>query len=455
MKRSSFLTVLAAAVLVVCLALTPRGITAQAAETGTPFAEHGTLSVSGSVLTDASGNTFQLRGVTVHGISSAASLTDASLQILRDSWGMNTLRVRPTDEERDAVTAGDGSDASLYSLLQQTAALCSSTGMYLIVDWYTDDTWDAAAESTAAYSYFSNAAEAVSGYSGVLFEICGSGLPSWNDMREFAPGVIDAIRAVSPQAVVIAGIPGSIEAADLSLSQPVDRSNVLYAVSVDASSEQESSIDKLTQAASGGMALFVSSFTPEDNPGADTASARWIDFFNQNSIGFMAGYLFSSTTDTGLLKETAPTEGWTDSDLTDQASWLLQYVGSGSADTAGFTASAESAQQLVFDLGTCSVTVTETFGSYYGQPSCQYDFIITNVSSSDLNGWRLKADWQNSDLALYDYWNCEAGASGSSVILVSSDFNAYIAAGSSQSFGIIVTSSASPQLISVGFDSAG
>jgi endoglucanase len=458
MKQSSFLTVLAAAALVFCLILSPCS-SARAAETGsTPYTDHGTLAVSGSFLTDSDGNAFQLKGVTVHGIASASTLTDSSVETLRDGWGMNALRVRPTEDERTVLASREDA-SSLYGLLAQTASLCSRAGIYLIIDWYTADPWDAAAESSAATAFFSNAASAVSDYSGVLYEICGSSLPSWNDMRSFAPAIIDTIRTISPQAVVIAGIPGSIGAADLSLSQPIDRSNILYAVAVDASSEPESSIQKLTLASAGGMALIAAAFQPEQNPGADSVSNAWMDFFNQYSVGYIAGYLFTDDTDTGLLAQTASPLGWTDDDLTAAASWLLTYTRSqaqaSGTGSAGFTPSAEAAQQMSYDLGSgLSAAVTETYGSYYGQPSCQYDFVLTNSGTADLSSWRIRVSWQNGDIALYDYWNCEAGGSDGSVVLASTGFNAVIPAGSSQSFGIVVTSTASPQLASVSLEAA-
>ena len=64
------------------------------AASGTPFASHGRLSVSGTKLVDASGQVYQLRGVSTFNLAWYPQYyTKAAFQSLRDDWGANAVRI--------------------------------------------------------------------------------------------------------------------------------------------------------------------------------------------------------------------------------------------------------------------------------------------------------------------------------------------------------------------------
>ncbi|MEE3357895.1 MAG: cellulase family glycosylhydrolase, partial [Lachnospiraceae bacterium] len=68
--------------------------TTKPGDLGTPYGNHGKLSVSGVDLVDQSGNRFQLKGVSTHGLQWYPQYVNQSaFQYLRDSWGANVVRL--------------------------------------------------------------------------------------------------------------------------------------------------------------------------------------------------------------------------------------------------------------------------------------------------------------------------------------------------------------------------
>ena len=96
----------------------------------------GGLRVSGTTLTDASGNAVQLRGVSTHGLAWFPEYVNKeAFETLRDDWGANVVRLAMYTEEYGGYCNG-GDKEALKQLIDDGVSYATELGMYVIIDWH-------------------------------------------------------------------------------------------------------------------------------------------------------------------------------------------------------------------------------------------------------------------------------------------------------------------------------
>ena len=133
------------------------------AASGTPFATHGRLSVSGTKLVDAGGQVYQLRGVSTFNLAWYPQYyTKASFQSLRDDWGANVVRIVMYPHEYNGYcTVSESQQASYRASLLQAIKDAYDLGMYAILDWHVLNERDPNVYKTQALSFFKEMSAAV------------------------------------------------------------------------------------------------------------------------------------------------------------------------------------------------------------------------------------------------------------------------------------------------------
>lgn len=100
-----------------------------------PRPASGGLRVSGTTLTDASGNAVQLRGVSTHGLAWFPEYVNKeAFETLRDDWGANVVRLAMYTEEYGGYCNG-GDKEALKQLIDDGVSYATELGMYVIIDW--------------------------------------------------------------------------------------------------------------------------------------------------------------------------------------------------------------------------------------------------------------------------------------------------------------------------------
>ena len=108
------------------------------AAAATPVQQHGQLSVSGTKIVDESGNPFQLRGISTHGINWDVGypyVNQTAFQELRDDWGANAVRLAMYTAEYNGYCSG-GDQTALKNTLYSGVEYATNLGMYVIIDWH-------------------------------------------------------------------------------------------------------------------------------------------------------------------------------------------------------------------------------------------------------------------------------------------------------------------------------
>ncbi len=305
-----------------------------AAESGTPFANHGKLSVSGVNLVDASGNKYQLKGVSTHGIAWFPDYVNyEAFKTLRDDWGANLIRIAMYSGENSGYCTG-GDKEYLKGLIDKGVKAATDLGMYVIIDWHVLGDLNPLTHKEEAKKFFEEMSAKYKDYDNVIYEICNepNGGTPWSDVKAYAEEVIPIIKKNNPDAIIIVGTPNWSQDVDVAAKDPIKGyTNVMYAAHFYAATHKDWLRDKIDTALAAGLPIIISEFSICDasgNGGIDyNEAARWMEYLNNKNISY-AGWSLSNKNETSALISSScgKVGGWTEADLSEAGKWLRNTI---------------------------------------------------------------------------------------------------------------------------------
>ncbi|MDD5872969.1 MAG: glycoside hydrolase family 5 protein [Clostridia bacterium] len=293
----------------------------------------GRLHVSGTVLSDESGNTVQLRGVSTHGLAWFPEYVNKeAFRTLRDDWNANVVRLALYTEEYGGYCSG-GDRAKLKQTVADGVEYATELGMYVIIDWHILSDNNPNNHKSDAIEFFSEMSARYAGYTNVIYEICNEPhYVNWNnDIKPYAQDVISAIRANDKNAVIIVGTNTWSQDVDDVIGNRIDDDNVMYALHFYAATHKDYIRDKLKKAIDNGIPVFVSESSICDasgNGGIDYDSGNtWLRLMNDNNVSFVAWSLCNKNETSALIRpECSKKSGWTTDELSDAGRWYREAV---------------------------------------------------------------------------------------------------------------------------------
>ena len=292
----------------------------------------GRLQVSGTKLTDESGNIIQLRGVSTHGISWFPDYVNYdAFATLRDDWGANVVRIAMYPEEYNGYLSGGDKD-SLKQIIDNGVNYATELGMYVIIDWHVLN-YAPSRHTQEACDFFAEMASKYSGHDNVIYEICNEPVGAdWNsDIKPYAETVIGTIRQFDDHALILVGTNTWSQDVDSVVGNTLDDGNVMYVVHFYAGTHKENIRNKISTALNAGVPVFISECSICDasgNGGIDYASANeWLDFMNSNQLSFIAWSLSNKAeTSTLISSGCSAKSGWSDGDLSETGRWFKSAI---------------------------------------------------------------------------------------------------------------------------------
>ena len=280
----------------------------------TPYAANGRLSVSGGQIVNSSGKTFTIKGVSTHGIAWYPDyISEASFKTLRDSYGVNTIRLAMYTSEYGGYCTG-GDKSSLKALIDKGVKCAKKLGMYVIIDWHILSDGNPLTYKSQALSFFKWAAKKYASYGNVLYEICnepnGSG-GTWKNIKSYAKSVIKAIRSYDKKGIIIVGTPTWSQDVDVVASDRITGySNIAYAFHFYAATHTDSYRTKLETALKKKLPVIVTEFGISDASGNGSVSTsegnKWIKLLNKYGVGRVMWNLSNKSETCALPRPPAP-----------------------------------------------------------------------------------------------------------------------------------------------------
>lgn len=303
-------------------------------ESGTPFANHGALSVKGTDLVDKDGKKYQLKGVSTHGLAWFPDYVNKdAFTTFRDDWGANVIRLAMyTDENGGYCT--DGNKDNLKKLVKSGIDEATSLGMYVIVDWHILHDLTPLKYEDEAKKFFQEISSEYKDSDNIIYEICNepNGGTSWADVKKYAEDIIPIIRKNDSNAIVVVGTPTWSQDVDAAANDPIKGyDNVMYTLHFYAATHKDDLRKKLTAAKNAGLPIFVTEFSiceASGNGTVDYDSAKaWFKLINDNNLSYCAWNVSNKDEKSSLIKSSVTKKsGWTEDDLSETGVWIRQQM---------------------------------------------------------------------------------------------------------------------------------
>lgn len=302
----------------------------------TPFEIHGQLAVDGTDIVDSSGNKYQLKGASTHGITWFPDYVDKSVfQYLRDDWGANLVRIAMyTDTGDNNGYCSGGDKEKIKDLVNSGVSAATELGMYAIVDWHILNDNNPNTHIDEAKDFFEYVSSKYSENHNVIYEICNepNGGTSWAEIKSYAETIIPIIRKNDKDAIIIVGTPNWSQDVDVASADPITGyDNIMYAVHFYAATHKDDLRNKVETALSNGLPVFVSEFSLCDASGNGAidyeSSDAWFQMINENNLSYASWSLCNKDETSALfIVSSSIADGISDDELSDTGKYVKNKI---------------------------------------------------------------------------------------------------------------------------------
>lgn len=311
---------------IVGLGMAPLAAAQPAAPKGSVVAEHGQLGVRGNRVVDAAGRPFAVHGMSLFWSQWEPDYYNAkTVAWLKRDWKVTAIRAaiaaqsdgydtQPEVETRKAETVIDAAIAQ---------------GIYVVVDWHAHQP-----RADDAVRFFSHIATKYRGVPNLIYEPYNEPLPehAWATvLKPYHQKVIGAIRAIDPNAFVVAGTRSWSQDVDEAAADPLPFANVAYTLHFYAATHKAELRAKADRAMQMGAALFVTEFgTTAANGDApiDAAETRvWWDWCDRNGISYLNWSVANKDEASAILKpDVEALAKWKPAQLTESGKLIREHL---------------------------------------------------------------------------------------------------------------------------------
>lgn len=304
----------------------------------TKYEKHGALSVNANgKLVDHNGEIVSLRGFSTHGLSWYPEYVNRDFfEFMRDHWKIDIVRLAMYTAEDDGYCVGDESNKQkLKDLIDKGVRAATELGLYVIIDWHILSDSNPLTHMDESLLFFKEMAEKYHAYGNVFYEICNEPNVNcnWQDVKQYAETVIPVIRKIDENAVILVGTPTWSQDVDEAVKDPIKGyQNLMYVLHFYADSHRDDLRNKLVDAVTHKLPIFVSEFGTCDASGSgafnEEQSNIWIDLLDQHQISYLLWSIShrDETCSSFVPDCTKTTTGFIESDLREPCKWFINVL---------------------------------------------------------------------------------------------------------------------------------
>lgn len=387
---------------------------ASIAVSATAVQYHGNLKVTGNQVLNQKNEPAVLRGMSFYwsepSWNNPTKFWNASVvNWLVSDWNANIVRASMSVEPTEGYLNNPTTQKNYVKTIVDAAI---AKGVYVIIDWHDHN---AHQHQSQAISFFQEMARTYGNTPNVIYEIYNEPLSSanWaNDVKPYAQAVINAIRDIDSDNLILVGSPNWDQDVDVATANPVSGVNIAYTLHFYAGSHGDELRKKGNTALGKNKALFISEWGTTTADGAgnqiyESEANTWIAWADQNNLSMCNWSVHDAGELSAALKGGAsPTGNWSANDLSGSGTYVRgkikaklpaanAYAGGGTSSVTIISSS--SAVMTSSASGPVNRIEAENFTSESGTQTEE----TTDVGGGQSVGYIESGDWLQYSLNVF------------------------------------------------------
>ncbi|PUA29050.1 MAG: endoglucanase [Cellvibrio sp. 79] len=247
---------------------------------------------------------------------------------LKTDWGSNLVRAAMGVEEGGGYLQDPTGNKNKVKAVVDAAI---ANDMYVIIDWHTHHAEQFTAQSIA---FFQEMARTYGNKNHVIYEVYNEPLDtaSWSGViKPYAQQVVNAIRAIDPDNLIIVGTRTWSQRVDEASRDPIVGKNIAYTLHFYAGSHGQPIRDFAQTALNNNAAIFVTewgSVNANGDGGVNYGETNaWVDFMKRNNISH-ANWALNDKAEgsSALVPGASANGGWASSQLTASGAFAKDII---------------------------------------------------------------------------------------------------------------------------------
>lgn len=288
---------------------------------------YGQLKIEGNQVVNQKGEAIALRGMSLFWSQWIGKYYNYDcIKWLRDDWKCTVVRAAMGVEGGGYLSNPNTEMKKVKTVIDA----CIALGIYVIVDWHDHHAHNHQAE---AITFFKEIASLYGDNPNVIYEIYNEPEQvSWTDViKPYAEAVINEIRAIDSDNIIIVGTPTWSQDVDVAAINPLTFENVAYALHFYAATHKQYLRNKAITALNKGVALFVSEYGTCESTGTGIIDydelGKWYDFMDEHKLSWCNWSIADKDETSAALKSGASATGnWSSSDLSESGILVREKI---------------------------------------------------------------------------------------------------------------------------------
>ena len=291
-----------------------------------PVSKHGSLRVENTLLKDEQGKTIVLRGLSFSWHNYWPRFYNAgAVQTLSKEFGCTVVRAAMGVEPRHGYIEEPEQSKKRVEAVVDAAI---KEDIYVIIDWHSHHIHE-----KEAIVFFREMAQKYGHLPNVIYEIFNEPVEdSWQDVKNYSIKIIEAIREIDPDNLILVGTPHWDQDIHWAADNPIQGfKNIMYTLHYYAATHKQELRDRADYALSKGLPLFISESAgmeaTGDGPIDKVEWQKWIDWSEQNNISWVTWSVSDKDESCSILKKGVSDTGpWKEEDLKESGILIRNYL---------------------------------------------------------------------------------------------------------------------------------